>query len=145
METSRSSGQPLADCTADKFEAQRKLVAELKTQWSQLWSERFNDRVKAEGISVSDYARLYVERGTVLHATRDCKTLNFREIVEKNLGENTDRVVQPNVVVGGWNKFIKTQITNSSGQKRKRAASYTPEKRELQQPKKGGRGWLHVS
>ncbi len=123
--------------------AQKKLVDELKAQWKLLWSERFDDKVKAEGVSVSDYDRLRVERGLIIHATRDCKTLNFREILEQNLVENPDRYVQPDVNVGGWGKFIKTEITSKKPQRGRRAAAYVPEKREVQQPKKGGRGWLH--
>ena len=126
-----------------KVEAQKKLVDELKGQWKLMWNERFNDKVKAEGVSVSEYVSLRVERGTIIHATRDFKALNFKEILEQNLVENPDRFVQPDVNVGGWNKFIKTQITNRRPQKGRRAASYVPEKREAQQPKKGGRGWLH--
>lgn len=126
-----------------KVDAQKKLVEELKSEWKLLWSERFDDKVKAEDISVSNYVSLHVEQGTVIHATRDFKALNFREILEEHLVENPDRFIQPNPNVGGWNKFIKSRITNSNSRK-KRASSYVPEKREVQQPKKGGRGWLHI-
>ena len=48
---------------------------------------------------------------------------------------------------GGWNKFIKTEITCNT-KKGSRAAAYNAEKTTTkkganQQPKKGGRGWLH--
>jgi hypothetical protein len=128
-----------------KVEAQKKLVAEVKAQWKLLWSERFDDKVKAEGVSVGNYDRLRVERGAISHATRDFKALNFKEILEQNKVENPDLFVQPSVHVGGWNKFVKTQITNHKPQKTRRAASYVPEKCEAQQPKKGGRGWLHTT
>jgi hypothetical protein len=128
-----------------KAEAQKKLVAEVKAQWKLLWSERFDDKVKAEGVSVGNYDRLRVERGAIIHATRDFKALNFREILEQNKVENPDLFVQPSVHVGGWNKFVKTQITNNKPQKNRRAASYVPEKQEAQRPKKGGRGWLHTT
>ena len=59
---------------------------------------------------MNDYASLRVERGTVVHATRDFKVLNFKEILEQHMVEDTDRFVQPNVDVGGWNKFVKTKI-----------------------------------
>lgn len=113
-----------------------------------MWSERFNDKVRAEGISVSDYADLRVERGTIIHATRNFKALSFREIVEQHMVENPDRFVQPDVQIGGWNKFIKTKITSHKPHNRKHAAYYLPEKRsnkhEARQSKKGGRGWLHT-
>jgi hypothetical protein len=141
-----TSDTPQADSEEkgeSKTEAQKKLVAEVKAQWKLLWNERFDDKVKAEGVSVGNYDRLRVERGAIIHATRDFKALNFREILEQNKVENPELFVQPSVYVGGWNKFVKTQITNSRPQKGKRAATYVPEKREAQQPKKCGRGWLH--
>ena len=128
-----------------RIDAQKKLVAEVKAQWKLLWSERFDDKVKAEGVSISNYDRLRVDRGDIIHATRNFKALNFREILEQNKVEAPERFVQPNVHIGGWNKFIKTEITNCKPQKGRRAATYVPEKREAQQPKKGGRGWLHTT
>jgi hypothetical protein len=129
--------------------AQKKLVEELKVQWKLLWNERFDDKERAEGISVGDYSLLRVERGTIIHATRDFKALSFKEILEQQMVENPDRFVQPEVNVGGWNKFIKKEITNQSLQKNsKRITSYLAEKpdtRVVQQLKKRGRGWLHVT
>jgi hypothetical protein len=131
-----------------RAKAQKKLVEELKVQWELLWSERFDDKERAEGISVDDYSLLRVERGTIIHATRDFKALSFKEILEQHMVENPDRFVQPEANVGGWNKFIKKEITNQSPQKRgKRIASYISEKpdtRGVQQLKKRGRGWLHT-
>lgn len=123
--------------------AQKETVDELKVEWKRLWKERFDDRVRAEGIAVTDYTSLYVDQGTIIHATRDFKALNFKEILERHQVENPERFIQPDPHVGGWNKFIKSEITGQKPQKHKRAETYTPEKKEPQQPKKGGRGWLH--
>jgi hypothetical protein len=111
-----------------------------------MWSERFDDRTKAEGVSIADYTILRVEQGTIIHATKDFKALNFKEILEQHLVENPDRYIEPSNSVGGWNKFIKTKITigNSAKRKNQRATQYVPEKSIKQQPKKGGRGWLHT-
>jgi len=127
-----------------KLSSDSMLVEELKTQWKLMWRERFNDKVKAEGVSVTDYASLGVERGTVIHATRDFKALNFKEILEEHKIEKPEQFIQPAVNVGGWNRFIKTSITNSKSSREKRAAAYVPIKPVGQQPKKGGRGWLHT-
>ena len=127
-----------------RIKAQKELVEKLKAEWELLWSERFNDKERAEGISISDYAALYVERGTIIHATRDYKALNFKEILEQHITEDADRFIQPNVDEGGWNKFVKTKIA-SKPQRKKRALAYAPKKQETQQPKKGGRGWLHAT
>jgi len=109
-----------------------------------MWTERFDDKTKAEGVSITDYSQLRVEQGTIIHATKDFKALNFREILEERLVEDPDRYIEPSNTVGGWNKFIKTKITSSTSVKRKRAVQYVAEKPVRQQPKKGGRGWLHT-
>lgn len=142
--TSRLAEKNADEKHVDRMEAQKQLVDELKVQWKLLWGERFDDKIRAEGVSVHDYDRLRVERGAIIHATRDFKALSFREILDQNLVENPERYIPPNVAVGGWNKFIKTNITiHRSSLRKRRADSYVPEKRVAQQPKKGGRGWLH--
>jgi hypothetical protein len=143
MQTSNSGDTTESN---SKREAQKKLVTELKSEWKLMWSERFDDRTKAEGVSIADYTSLHVEQGTIIHATKDFKALNFKEILEQHLVENPDRYIEPSNSVGGWNKFIKTKITsgNSAKLQRQRGDQYVPEKPMKQQPKKGGRGWLHT-
>lgn len=120
------------------------MVEELRVQWKRLWQERVDDKVRAEGIATADYCDLFVEQGTIIHATRNFKSLNFKEILEQHQVENAERYIPPNPQVGGWTKFIKTTITNPQTRKHSRADFYRDEnKREKQQPKKGGRGWLH--
>jgi hypothetical protein len=122
---------------------QKTLVNALKVEWKKLWEERVDDKIRAEGIAKSDYLKLYVDRGTIIHATRDYKALNFKEILEQYEVENAERYLPPNSAVGGWNKFIKSQITKQTQRRKKRADIYRQEKTEKQQAKKGGRGWLH--
>jgi hypothetical protein len=123
---------------------QKEMVEELKTSWKQLWQERLDDKVRAEGVATNDYAKLFVEKGTIIHATRDFKALNFREILEQNQIANADRFVPPSPQVGGWNRFIKTNISSQRQRRNTRASLYREDKKEKQQPKKGGRGWLHL-
>ncbi|MGD0072488.1 MAG: hypothetical protein ABSB71_13125 [Candidatus Bathyarchaeia archaeon] len=124
---------------------QKALVDELKTTWKKLWQERVDDKVRAEGIAINDYSMLYVERGTIIHATRDYLALNFKDILQQHQIENAERYIPPSQAVGGWNKFVKTQITKQQPHKKKRAEAYLAEKTERRrQPKKGGRGWLHL-
>jgi hypothetical protein len=122
---------------------QKEMVEELKTSWKQLWQEQFDDKVRAESVAANDYATLLVEKGTIIRATRDFKALNFREILEQHQIANVDRFIPPSSQVGGWNKFIKTNITSQRQRRNARASLYREEKKENQQPKKGGRGWLH--
>ncbi len=130
------------ESSKSRVEAQKKLVEELKVQWKLLWSERFEDKKLAEGVSLNDYLILQVEKGTVIHATRDFKALNFKEILEKNMVENPDRYIRPGTNIGGWTKFIKKEITNQTLQKNgKRTISNNAEKSDKpvsQQSKKGG-------
>ena len=142
MQVEKSTNSSNVKSERTRREAQKELIDELKVEWKSMWIERYNDKIVAEGISVADYERLHVNRGTVIHATRNFKALNFKDILKDNLVEDPDRYIQPSSSEGGWNKFIKTQITQGIVRKR-RAASYVPVKVKGKQPKKGGRGWLH--
>ena len=120
----------------------KELVETLKVEWKLMWSERFDDKTKAEGVSVGNYSSLQVDRGTIIHATRDFKALNFADILKEHRVVQADRYVEPSNREGGWNKFIKTNIA-SPRVKTERAAPLKNAKSVGQQPKKGGRGWLH--
>ena len=124
--------------------AQKEKIEALRADWKKLWQERVDDRVRAEGIAITDYSSLFVEQGTIIHATRDFKVLNFKDILEKHKVENAERFIQPSPQIGGWNKFVKTEITSQNRIRNSRARSYLEEKKVVQQPKKGGRGWLHL-
>jgi hypothetical protein len=124
--------------------SQKETVESLKVEWRKLWKERVDDRVRAEGIAMADYCDLFVEKGTIIHATRDFKALNFKEILEKHQITRVDRFVSPDPHIGGWNRFIKVNIRNQRSSKHRLAElNYYEKTREKQQPKKGGRGWLH--
>ena len=85
------------------------MVEEIKIQWKSLWQQRVDDKVRAEGIATEDYTKLFVEKGTIIHATRNFKALSFKEILKQNQVENPEKFVQPSPRVGGWTKFIKDQ------------------------------------
>jgi len=86
---------------------------------------------------------LFVEKGTVINATRDFKALNFKEVLEKNKIENPEKFLPLSPHVGGWSKFIRTSIYVANQNRRNSALRYVEPQREKQQTKKGGRGWLH--
>ncbi len=125
------------------MQAQKEIVEELKVQWKKLWQERFDDHEKAEGVAITDYMMLYVEQGTIIHATRDFKALNFKEILEQHKVENADRFIPPSPQIGGWKKFIKTSIATQKPSRRRLAMSPEVKKDPRRCLKKGGRGWLH--
>lgn len=121
------------------------VVEELKAEWKRLWTERIDDKVRAEGIASSDFSGLFVERGTVIFATRNFRLLSFRDVLELHGIVDAGRLVPPDHRVGGWGKFVRSTVAGRtlSGRVR-RAASYMAEKSEKQQLKKGGRGWVHL-
>jgi hypothetical protein len=123
---------------------QKEFIETLKAEWKKLWRERLDDKVRAEGIAVSDYSSLFVDKGTIIHATRAYKALNFKEILEEYEILDAERYIPPNRYVGGWNKFVKNSIANKPCSHKSRIEP-APEKKTRQQLKKGGRGWLHVN
>ena len=123
---------------------EKDFVEELRVEWKRLWQERVDDKVRAEGIASGEYAKLYVDKGTIIHATRKFKALSFKEILVQHQVENAERFVPPSPQVGGWAKFVKTNVTVQRVHRGKRALLYVEPVREKQQLKKGGRGWLHV-
>ena len=119
-------------------------VEEIRLLWKKLWKERFDDKVRAEGVATTEYNDLFVEQGTIIHATRSFKNLNFKEILEQHQIENIDRYIPPDPQIGGWTKFIKKNVTNQRQRKHRRVKLYYDQnKPEKQQLKKGGRGWLN--
>lgn len=123
----------------------KEFVDELRTDWKNLWRNRVEDKVRAEGIAKHDYSKLFVEQGTVIMATRDFKPLEFFDIVKEYLELDTEKVIPPNSTIGGWGKFIRTNIRNQKTTTR--ANRYVPPKKtpkKAQQQKRGGRGWLSI-
>ncbi|MEM3640425.1 MAG: hypothetical protein QXH37_00650 [Candidatus Bathyarchaeia archaeon] len=127
----------------EKRKARDEFMRRLKEEWSLLWTERFDDRVKAEGISIRDYPLLFMDRGFIIFASKDAKSPSFSEIVE--FWASQGLVYTPDPAVGGWGKFARNFIIGSSRKRRTAESANSPSKRcRKQQLKKGGRGWLHI-
>jgi hypothetical protein len=128
-------------------ESDRNLVDEVKEEWRQLWLWRIDDKVRAEGVADRAYPRCFVERGTVIVATRDFKPLDLKEILSLNQVQNVERVGRPHPAVGGWRKFARTVLNNQarSSARARRLALEEPREGRVKslQLKKGGRGWMH--
>lgn len=118
---------------------------EVKEEWRRLWRERIDDKFRAEGIAVRDYHLLFLNRGTVIFASRDAKIPGLREILETWAPDDLPNAVPPDPDVGGWGKFIKTKLRKHGKRRKRRVDRPEPsKKREKQQLKKGGHGWLHM-
>jgi hypothetical protein len=119
-------------------------VEDVRVEWRLLWRDRIDDRVRAEGIANREYLLLFVERGTVIVATRDFKPLNFKEILCLHGVQDVERLVPPPPSLGGWGKFARTVLNKQKRARKWKVTESVPRrKRKSLQLKKGGRGWLH--
>ena len=125
-----------------EYKERKEFIEELKRQWKLLWIERIDDEVRAEGIANKDFSLLFVDRGTVIMATRDYKPLDFRQILQEHKLVQVESMVSPNPAVGGWGKFARQIYGKKLGNTRK--GSLMQPACSSGQPKKGGRGWLHA-
>jgi hypothetical protein len=117
-------------------------LSRLKDEWGCLWRERFDDRIRAEGVSTRDYPLVFASRGHVIFASRAARAPCFSEVVASYASQGLVYSPEPNA--GGWGKFIQTELRRVS-HSRARAFVEGQSKcvKEGQQLKKGGRGWLH--
>ena len=125
----------------EKF--QQAQIDAVKEEWRQLWSARIDDKVRAEGLADRTFPLCFVERGTVIVATRDFKPLDLREILSLNLVQNVERVVGPPSSLGGWRKFSRTVLSKQARNRRLVLDEPRGESVKSLQLKKGGRGWVH--
>jgi hypothetical protein len=114
----------------------------IKAEWNLMWTERYDDRIRAEAVAVNDYSLLFVDRGCVVFASRNAKTPVFREIVEA--WATRGFVYSPESEDGGWRKWSQAELRKVV---HRRARTYVDDecksKKDGQHLKKGGRGWLH--
>lgn len=126
----------------------KEFIDELRQEWRIMWRLRIDDKVRAEGIADKTYNRLFVDRGTILIATRKYKPPDFREILGRYLSPEELERFYPNPVRGGIRKFIREYIITQSKSKLRRREKVSSELEKMkrhQQLKSGGRGWLHFS
>ena len=120
----------------------RLIVEELRNQWRELWITRFDDKVRAEGISRQDYPKLFVERGTVMIATRKYKPLSFHEILQQHLPEDDTNGVPPHPFYGGYRKFIRDFIVRQKRETGQKRPSLPSTKRGEKPSRKKVRRWI---
>ncbi len=113
----------------------------LKIEWADLWKSKFDDEIIAEGISLRDYSLLDVDKGEIIHASRDYKPLKFRDILEKNLGGEAAERVDVDPHVGGWRRFAREELPGRENKAVRRAPKIPFDL--SQQQRKGGSGWLN--
>lgn len=124
-----------------EYKEKKAFIEELKRQWKLLWVERIDDKLKAEGIASKDFQLLFVDRGTVIMATKDFKPLDFHQLLQQHDLVRDEGLV-PSQSVGGWGKFAREVYGRKPGERRKRL--FVKPESMSGQLKKGGRGWLHA-
>lgn len=129
--------------SAEKAGSHKVLLDDVKKEWGLLWHNRINDKVRAEGIANRDYSLLFVERGTVIIATRDFKALDLKEILRLHMIQNVERIVPSNPSVGGWRKFARTVLSKQRRIRDWKGPVPRRNHRKNLQLRKSGRGWLH--
>jgi hypothetical protein len=122
-------------------------VEDIRNEWRLLWRKYIDDKLRAEGVANQDYSMLFVDRGTVIVATKDFKPLNFKEILRLHREQFGKRFTIPHPSEGGYTKFARNVLNK---QKRNReSVSHksvdNSKKSKILPKKKGGRGWLHYS
>jgi hypothetical protein len=129
--------------TDARAETSRTKAEEIRAEWKLLWQSRIDDKVRAEGMADRSFSLLFVERGTVISATRDYKELSLKEILLSHEVENVEQVLGPHPSVGGWTKFARTVLNKQTRVHQFRAEKQPERQGKNAQLKKAGRGWLH--
>ena len=124
-------------------EVSRELVDDIRGEWKLLWNDSIDDKVRAEGLANKNFSLLFIERGTVIKATRDFKEIDLREIVRLHGAQNVERVLGPCPSEGGWTKFAKTVLNKQSRNRMFKEELLKPKPKKNMQQKQSGRGWLH--
>ncbi len=120
---------------------------QIRSEWENLWNQKIEDRVIAEDVARKNYNFLFIDKGTIIKATRDYKPPNLQEILEKNERLLDMKLTCPSPEVGGWKKFSKETLSKQQRWRASKRRGEQPfrDKPTNGPPKKGGRGWLHSS
>jgi hypothetical protein len=125
-----------------EWKEEKAFAEELKRQWRLLWRERIDDRNRAEGIADKDFSMLFVERGTIIMATRDFKPLDFKQILQQHKMAHATDMVLSNSTIGGWGRFAREVFGKNRKVRRQQPMAIAKSLNGAL--KKGGRGWLHA-
>ena len=115
------------------------LRRDLREAWASLWRFKYDDPIAAEGVSITDFPRLFVEGGEIMYATKDYKPISFREVLEKYFSSEDLNRISIDPRVGGWKKFSRTYFP--AKQTRRERPKFKVDMTQHQ--RKGGYGWLN--
>ena len=98
-----------------KTSEDKKFLDEFNNQWKTLWRDLVGDRIHAEKIAGRDYSLLFIERGTVLKAIREVKSLNYRETLKQHRQTSNLKNLPPDPK---WWRLEKIQSNSDKGTKK---------------------------
>jgi hypothetical protein len=90
------------------------MIIDLKKQWESLWEDRLVDKKIAEATASRNYPDLFIDKGTVLHATRNYKVPCLEEIISKH--KLSLDLLPPTPQIGGYGVFIRKYISDGTRQ-----------------------------
>ncbi len=125
-----------------KTTEEEKLLKEFNEQWKALWRDLVGDKIHAEKIAPRDFSLLFIDRGTVVSATKEAKPPNYKDLLKRHR-QTIGVEAPPDPTVGGWRKFSRTQLKNTKNPD-KPEEHHKPKRKHAQHLKKGGRGWLNA-
>jgi hypothetical protein len=125
-----------------KTTEEKKILNEFNNQWKTLWRDLVGDKIHAEEIANKDFPLLFVEKGTVVKASRGIRQLSYSETLKQQMQKHGLKTLPPDPKVGGWGKFSRTVIRAQKKPDKEKQPKIKV--KPAQQPKKGGRGWLHI-
>jgi len=115
------------------------ICLEIKKDWNNLWTHKYDDEITAEGISTETFSKIDVDQGQVIYAPRGCKSMNLEDIIEKKLGSNFYEKINPHPEVGGWKTFAKNNLPRRESMRERPKIKVDL----TQHQRKHGRGWLN--
>ncbi len=116
---------------------------EIRKEWNDLWDQRFEDRQRAEDIARKDYELLFVEKGTVIRATRGYQPLSLEDIIERNEKILGLELSTPRPNEGGYRKFAKDVLSNQARfRKHPQSSTQSVEKDRIERNSETSKGWL---
>lgn len=139
------SGCTEGSCSENKSKLQ--ILEDVRGEWNSIWRDCIADKQRAEVIANKDYFLLFINRGTVIMATKDFKPLNLSDILCSHgiKDEKLNRAIA-DPSIGGYRKFSRIILNKQERISRKISSQATKQKKfKKNQPlKKGGRGWLNI-
>lgn len=102
------------------------------------------DEVKSQWKRRARYEKLFVEKGTVLFATRNFKVLTLREILELHKVENAERLGSADLHLGGLGQVYSCKHHQRQFTQTVKKTPVCLGDGEALPALEDGRGWLHV-